>query len=390
MEDTALNLELKCTEVRENILTEIGELGVGHLGGSLSMVELLVTLYYKHMNVDPKNPQKVGRDRLIVSKGHSGPAVYAVLAEKGYFPKEWLLTLNKPGTNLPSHCDMNRTPGIDMTTGSLGQGFSCAVGIALASNLKKDGANIYTIIGDGESQEGQIWEAAMFASHHKLDNLIAFTDYNKLQLDDSIDNICSIEPLADKWKAFGWNVQEINGHDFNEILDALDQARATKGKPSVILAHTVKGKGVPFMENVVVWHGKTPSKEDYEKIPKSKIELLKKCSNPNYKFNYNPNLTLEEQNVSKRARAIIAILFRDYWATDIQRNKIVKMQKNEFSRLEMEKEKKYDVNNIFNNAKKNKENTTSDNEGIIIYKKSFFQRLKEKIKYIIKNKRKEK
>ena len=272
-----MNLELKCTEVRENILTEIGELGVGHLGGSLSMVELLVTLYYKHMNVDPKNPQKVGRDRLIVSKGHSGPAVYSVLAEKGYFPKEWLLTLNKPGTNLPSHCDMNRTPGIDMTTGSLGQGFSCAVGIALASKLKKDGANIYTIIGDGESQEGQIWEAAMFASHHKLDNLIAFTDYNKLQLDDSIDNICSIEPLADKWKAFGWDVTEVfEGNNCDEIDKAILEAKKSQ-KPVMIILHTVKGCGVDFAEKAGISnHSMTVSKEMFEKGMKElKIEESK-------------------------------------------------------------------------------------------------------------------
>lgn len=272
-----MNLELKCTEVRENILTEIGELGVGHLGGSLSMVELLVTLYYKHMNVDPKNPQKVGRDRLIVSKGHSGPAVYAVLAEKGYFPKEWLMTLNKPGTNLPSHCDMNRTPGIDMTTGSLGQGFSCAVGIALASKLKKDGANIYTIIGDGESQEGQIWEAAMFASHHKLDNLIAFTDYNKLQLDDSIDNICSIEPLADKWKAFGWDVTEVfEGNNCDEIDKAILEAKKSQ-KPVMIILHTVKGCGVDFAEKAGISnHSMTVSKEMFEKgIKELKIEESK-------------------------------------------------------------------------------------------------------------------
>lgn len=272
-----MNLELKCTEVRENILTEIGELGVGHLGGSLSMVELLVTLYYKHMNVDPKNPQKTGRDRLIVSKGHSGPAVYAVLAEKGYFPKEWLMTLNKPGTNLPSHCDMNRTPGIDMTTGSLGQGFSCAVGISLASKLKKDGANIYTIIGDGESQEGQIWEAAMFASHHKLDNLIAFTDYNKLQLDDSIENICSIEPLADKWKAFGWDVTEVfEGNNCDEIDKAVLEAKKSQ-KPVMIILHTVKGCGVDFAEKAGISnHSMTVSKEMFEKGMKElKIEESK-------------------------------------------------------------------------------------------------------------------
>ena len=208
-----MDLEKKCIQIRKNILLEIGTLGVGHIGGSLSIVEALVTLYNKHMHIDPKNPKMEKRDRLIVSKGHCGPAVYAVLADKGFFPMDWLKTLNKPGTNLPSHCDMNKTPGIDMTTGSLGQGFSCAVGIAIASKLKKDDATIYTIIGDGESQEGQIWEAAMLASHKNLDNLIAFTDYNKLQLDGKISDICSIQPLSDKWKSFGWYVIEVkNGN----------------------------------------------------------------------------------------------------------------------------------------------------------------------------------
>lgn len=260
-----MNLENKCLEIRKNILLEIGTLGVGHIGGSLSMVELLAVLYYKHMNVDPKNPKKEGRDRLIVSKGHSGPAVYAVLASMGYFPQEWLKTLNKPGTNLPSHCDMNRTPGIDMTTGSLGQGFSCAVGIALASKLKNDGAKIYTVIGDGESQEGQIWEAAMFASHKKLSNLIAFTDYNKLQLDGKTEDICSIEPLADKWRAFGWNVIEVkNGNSCEEIDKAITLAKSSN-LPTMIILHTVKGHGISFAENAGIKnHSMTVSKEMFE------------------------------------------------------------------------------------------------------------------------------
>lgn len=260
-----MNLENKCLEIRKNILLEIGTLGVGHIGGSLSMVELLAVLYYKHMNVDPKNPKKEGRDRLIVSKGHSGPAVYAVLANMGYFPQEWLKTLNKPGTNLPSHCDMNRTPGIDMTTGSLGQGFSCAVGIALASKIKNDGAKIYTVIGDGESQEGQIWEAAMFASHKKLSNLIAFTDYNKLQLDGKTEDICSIDPLADKWRAFGWNVIEVkNGNSCEEIDEAITLAKSSD-LPTMIILHTVKGHGISFAENAGVKnHSMTVSKEMFE------------------------------------------------------------------------------------------------------------------------------
>ena len=260
-----LDLELKCREIRKSILTEIGTLGVGHIGGSLSIVELLVVLYNKYMNIDPKNPQKEGRDRLIVSKGHSGPAVYAVLADKGYFPKEWLLTLNQPGTNLPSHCDMNRTPGVDMTTGSLGQGFSCAVGIALASKLRNDGATIYTIIGDGESQEGQIWEAAMFAAHQNLDNFVAFTDYNKLQLDDSVENICSVEPLADKWKAFGWEVIEVkNGNDCNQVDEAVSRAKALK-KPVMVILNTVKGCGIVFAERAGVSNHSMPvTKEMFE------------------------------------------------------------------------------------------------------------------------------
>lgn len=266
MEEILLNLKEKCIEIRKSILTEIGTLGVGHLGGSLSIVELLVTLYNNHMNIDPKDPKKEGRDRLVVSKGHSGPAVYAVLADLGYFPKDWLLTLNKPGTNLPSHCDMNRTPGIDMTTGSLGQGFSCAVGIALASKLKSDGAKIYTIIGDGETQEGQVWEAAMFASHKNLNNLIAFTDYNKLQLDGEVKDICGIEPLDKKWEAFGWNVWTVDdGNDCEKINEAILESK-NSDKPVMIILNTVKGSGIKFAEDAGVSnHSMNVSKEMFEK-----------------------------------------------------------------------------------------------------------------------------
>lgn len=243
-----INFKLKCKEIRKNILSEIASIGSGHVGGSLSIVELLVVLYYKHMNINPKEPKMKGRDRLIVSKGHSGPAVYAVLSEVGYFDKSWLYTLNKPGTSLPSHCDMNRTPGIDMTTGSLGQGFSCAVGIAMASKLRKDNATIYTIIGDGESQEGQIWEAAMLAHQWRLNNLIAFTDYNKLQLDGKLNDICDIAPLEDKWKAFGWNLINVkNGNDHKQIDDAIIKAK-TSDKPTMIILNTVKGYGIKFAE----------------------------------------------------------------------------------------------------------------------------------------------
>ncbi len=243
-----MDLNLKCKQIRKDILSEIASIGSGHVGGSLSIVELLVVLYYKHMNIDPKHPLMHGRDRLVVSKGHSGPAVYAVLSDVGYFDKGWLYTLNKPGTNLPSHCDMNKTPGIDMTTGSLGQGFSCAVGIAMASKLKKDGANIYAVVGDGESQEGQIWEAAMLAAQWKLDNLIAFTDYNKLQLDGSLEDICDLAPLDDKWKAFGWNVITVERGNDCDCIDAAISAAKVSDRPTMIILNTVKGYGVSFAE----------------------------------------------------------------------------------------------------------------------------------------------
>lgn len=260
-----VDLQAKCVEVRKALLKTIGTLGVGHIGGSLSIVELLVVLYEKHMKVDPKNPKMEGRDRLIVSKGHSGPAVYATLCTEGFFDESWLLTLNQPGTNLPSHCDMNKTPGVDMTTGSLGQGFSCAMGIAKASKIRKDGATIYTIVGDGESQEGQIWEAAMFAAQQKLDNVIAFTDYNKMQIDGTIDEICGLDPLDDKWRAFGWNVIVVeDGNDVNQIDDAINCAEHSS-KPSMIILNTVKGKGISFVEKAGVANHSMPiSKEEME------------------------------------------------------------------------------------------------------------------------------
>jgi transketolase len=259
-----LDFGLKCREFRYNILVELATLGVGHSGGSLSIVELLVMLYYKHMNVEAGNPKMQGRDRLIVSKGHSGPAVYAVLCDKGYFSKDWLKTLNAPGTNLPSHCDMNRTPGVDMTTGSLGQGFSCAAGIALGSKLRRDNAKIYTVIGDGESQEGQIWETAMFAAQHKLDNLIGCVDDNKMQLDGKTADICNVEPLDKKWEAFGWNVISVeNGNDCSWVDSALTKAKVIKnGKPTMVIFHTVKGFGLSFAREAGVANHSMPiSKE---------------------------------------------------------------------------------------------------------------------------------
>jgi len=240
-----ISLDIRC-----DVLKSIGHLGVGHIGGCLSVVELLSVLYFEAMNIDPANPKKPGRDRFICSKGHAGPAVYAALANRGYFDRKELLTLNEGGTNLPSHCDMNRTVGIDMTTGSLGQGFSCAVGVALGSKLEEDGATIYTLIGDGESQEGQIWEAAMFAAAKGLDNLIAFTDYNKLQIDDLVAKVNDVAPLAEKWAAFGWNVIEVeDGNDVDQVSEAVRHAKlgVGSGKPTMVILNTLKGCGVPWI-----------------------------------------------------------------------------------------------------------------------------------------------
>ena len=242
-----------CKDIRCDIMTTIGHLGVGHIGGCLSVVEVLAVLYFQEMNIDPANPKMPGRDRLVCSKGHAGPAVYAALANRGYFPKSELLTLNQGGTHLPSHCDMNLTTGIDMTTGSLGQGFSCAVGVALGSKLAKDGATIYAIIGDGESQEGQIWEAAMFAAAKKLDNLIAFTDYNKLQIDDCVAKVNDIAPLDEKWAAFGWNVIEVeDGNDVDQVSEAVKHAKLGlgSGKPTMVILNTKKGCGVKWIEDL--------------------------------------------------------------------------------------------------------------------------------------------
>ena len=262
-----MNPELKeiCKDIRCDILTCIAHLGVGHIGGCLSLVELLAVLYFKEMNIDPAEPKMAGRDRLVCSKGHAGPAVYAALANRGYFPKEELLTLNQGGTHLPSHCDMNLTTGIDMTTGSLGQGFSCAVGVALGSKLAKDGATIYAIIGDGESQEGQIWEAAMFAAAKKLDNLIAFTDYNKFQIDDSVAKVNDIAPLAEKWAAFGWNVIDVeDGNDAEQVRAAVQHAKLGLGggKPTMVILNTKKGCGVKWIEDLGAGNHNTKISEE--------------------------------------------------------------------------------------------------------------------------------
>lgn len=253
-------------EIRKLTVECIASLGQGHIGGSLSIVDVLTVLYYKYMNIDPKNPQMANRDRLVVSKGHAGPAVYATLCHKGYITHDELLTLNRFGTNLPSHCDMNKTPGVDMTTGSLGQGISCAVGMALASKISNDNATIYCIIGDGESQEGQIWEASMYASQKKLNNFILFLDNNKMQIDDYTDNINSLINPKNKWESFGFFVQEIDGNDINKIDMAIYNAKKQKDKPSMIILNTIKGKGISFVEEIGVGnHSTTISKEQLKK-----------------------------------------------------------------------------------------------------------------------------
>ena len=247
------NLKDVAREIRCDVIHSIAHLGVGHIGGCLSVVELMAVLYFEAMNIDPKNPKMEGRDRFISSKGHAGPAVYAALAKRGYFDKSVLLTLNQGGTKLPSHCNMRLTPGIDMTTGSLGQGFSCAVGAALGAKIAKDGARVYTLLGDGECQEGQIWEAAMFAAAKRLDNLIGFVDVNRLQIDGAVAEVNDVEPLADKWAAFGWKVIDVpKGNDVEAVSAAVKQAKANLGggKPTMVLLRTVKGCGMKWAEDL--------------------------------------------------------------------------------------------------------------------------------------------
>jgi transketolase len=242
--------ELKnfATKIRIEMMKSIESIGIGHHGGSLSAAEVLAVLYGKVMKIDPKNPQMEDRDWFVMSKGHAGPALYATLGLKGYFPLEEILTLNKPGTNYPSHCDWTKTKGIDMTTGSLGQGASSAMGIALGHKMNKKENYIYLLTGDGESQEGQIWEAAMFAAHWKLDNLIAFVDNNKQQIDGKVCEVCDIGDIAQKYTAFGWHAQSVDGHDVEAIEAAIEAAKSVKGKPSVIVLNTIKGKGYSGLE----------------------------------------------------------------------------------------------------------------------------------------------
>ena len=251
--------------IRKDIVSMIHMSKSGHPGGSLSAVEILTALYFDEMNIDPTNPKMEDRDRFVLSKGHAAPVLYATLAERGFFDKKELAGFRKINRMLQGHPDMKGTPGVEMSTGSLGQGFSVACGMAMASKLDNAPWRVYTLLGDGEVQEGIVWEAAMSAAHYKLDNMVAFLDYNGLQIDGKTEDVMNIGPIVDKFKAFGWNVIEIDGHDFDQIFAALDMAKETVGKPTMIIAKTIKGKGVSFMENQAGWHGAAPSDSDLER-----------------------------------------------------------------------------------------------------------------------------
>lgn len=254
-------LKEQAKEIRKDIVTMIGQAKSGHPGGSLSAAEIVTYLYFEEMNVDPANPGWEDRDRFVLSKGHAAPVLYAALARRGFFPVEELSTLRKIGSHLQGHPDMRKVLGVDLSTGSLGTGFSAATGIAMACKLDKKENYVYTLLGDGELQEGQVWEAAMSAAHYKLDNLIAFVDNNGLQIDGNIDDVLSPNPIDAKFAAFGWHVLTIDGHDFQQIAAAVAAAKTEKGRPTMIVAKTVKGKGVSYMENQAGWHGSAPSEE---------------------------------------------------------------------------------------------------------------------------------
>ena len=258
-----LALQKMAVEVRRGIVSSVHSAKAGHPGGSLSAADIFTYLYFEEMNIDPKDPKKEDRDRFVLSKGHTAPGLYSALANRGYFPVEDLLTLRHTGSYLQGHPDMKHIPGVDMSSGSLGQGLSAACGMALAGKMKQQDYRVYALCGDGEIEEGQIWEAAMFAGFRKLDNLCVIVDNNNLQIDGPIDEVCSPYPIDKKFESFNFHVINIDGNDFDEIKRAFDEARATKGMPTAIIAHTVKGKGVSYMENSVGWHGKAPNDEEY-------------------------------------------------------------------------------------------------------------------------------
>ena len=259
-----LELKQKANEVRKGIVTAVHAAKSGHPGGSLSAADILTYLYFEEMNIDPAQPKKADRDRFVLSKGHNAPGLYAVLAERGYFSKKDLLTLRHIGSYLQGHPDMKHINGVDMSSGSLGQGISAAAGMAVSAKISGDSYHVYTLLGDGEIQEGQVWEAAMFAGHRKLDNLTVIVDNNNLQIDGSIEDVCSPYPIDKKFEAFNFHTIVIDGNDFDQIRAAFEEAKKTKGQPTAIIAKTIKGKGVSFMENEAGWHGKAPNDEQYE------------------------------------------------------------------------------------------------------------------------------
>lgn len=257
-------LSIIANKVRKNALTAVYSASSGHPGGSLSIADLLTLLYFEVMNVDPKNPKDENRDRFVLSKGHCAPALYGTLAERGFFPAEDMKTFRNVSSYLQGHPDMNKVAGVDMSTGSLGQGVSVAGGMALAAKLDKKDYRVYSVLGDGELEEGQVWEQAMFAAHYKLDNLTIFIDNNGLQIDGNITDVMNPTPIDEKFKAFGWNVIVTDAHDFEKLLAAIDEAKAVKGKPTAVIMKSTKGKNVSFMENNAAWHGAAPNKEQYE------------------------------------------------------------------------------------------------------------------------------
>ena len=257
--------EKMAAKIRIDVIRAVHAAGSGHPGGSLSAADIVTALYFKEMNIDPENPKMEGRDKFILSKGHAGPVQYAALGERGYYPVEDMMSLRKIGSNFQGHPNMHKVPGIEMSTGSLGQGISASVGMALANKMDKNPGRVYTLLGDGEIQEGIVWEAAMSAAHYGLDNLCAILDWNGLQIDGKNDDVMTVKPVDEKFAAFGWNVVVIDGHNFDEIFDAFDKARACKGKPTVIIAKTHKGQGVSFMADNAGWHGKAPSDEEAKK-----------------------------------------------------------------------------------------------------------------------------
>lgn len=258
-----LELQKMANQIRKGIVTAVHSAKAGHPGGSLSAADIFTYLYFEEMNIDPKDPKKADRDRFVLSKGHVAPGLYSVLANKGYFPVEDLKTLRHLGSYLQGHPDMKHIPGVDMSSGSLGQGFSAAVGMALSAKMDGKDYRTYCLMGDGEIQEGQIWEAAMFAGHRKLDNLVAIVDNNGLQIDGSIDDVCSPNPIDKKFEAFNFHVINVDAHDFDALKAAFDEAKSTKSKPTAIIAHSLKGKGVSFMEGQASWHGTAPNDEQY-------------------------------------------------------------------------------------------------------------------------------